>query len=337
MGYLSLEPAKRLNPTVTFPGMRSVITVGVSYYQGAVPPKPGAGYGRVARYAWGLDYHPLIVARLDGFSAHVKRILNTEVQTVTAVDTKPLLERALARAAGMGFTGKNTLHIVPRGPRARFHVGSFLFLGEILVGTDVAGDETAAVQDDCGGCTKCLTACPTEAFQGPYQLDAQKCIAYLTIENKRWVDRSMREKMGDWVFGCDKCQDVCPFNARALESRWPEFRAERGVGPWIRLSDILSTKTTAEFKARWGHTPLSRPKRYGLVRNACIAAGNSQDESLVPVLEDLLSDDEAVVRGHALWALSRLENHRARTRAESLIKTETDEHMRNECQTILSA
>lgn len=336
MGYLSLDPSKRLNPGDTFPGMRTVITVGVSYYQGPFPEKPGAAFGRVARYAWGEDYHPLILARLDQFAVRLKELLGAAVETTTAVDTKPLLERALARSAGMGFTGKNTLLIVPRGAKANFHVGSYLFLAEILVNVDLPA-ERSAIQDDCGGCTKCLTACPTDAFESAYKLNAQKCIAYLTIENKGWIARPMRERMGDWLFGCDKCQEVCPFNARAFETRWPEFHAARGAGAWVPLSDILSVKTPEDFKKRWGHTPLSRPKRRGMVRNACVVAGNSGDESLAPLLEDLLADAEPVVRGHALWALSKLSPRAAKTNAEHLFKHETDPHMRDECQAILSA
>ncbi len=337
MNYLSLEPGKRVNPGNTFPGMRSVVTLGVSYYQGPVPPKPGAGYGRVARYAWGEDYHPLILARLEKFSAHLRETLGAETQTVTAVDTKPLLERALAKGAGMGFIGKNTLLIAPRGASASFHVGSFLFLAEILVSVDLSDGLTfPGVQDGCGGCTKCLTSCPTDAFESPYKLNAQKCIAYLTIENKGWIQREMREMMGDWLFGCDKCQDVCPYNARAMESRWPEFQAERGAGAWVNLADILSIKTTADFKQRFGMTPLSRPKRRGLVRNACVVAGNSGDESLAAPLTEALVDEEPVVRGHALWALSKLAPRLAKEKAETILKNETDEQVKEECQAILA-
>jgi len=330
------------------------VTVGVSYYQGPFPEKPGSDYGRVARYAWGEDYHPLILSRLNQLAVALSKEWNASFQATAAIDTKPLLERSLARASGVGFIGKNTLLIVPRSAHTQFHAGSFLFLGEILISTDMSELVTpaeAGVQasnldsgsrrndnlQGCGGCTKCLTNCPTDAFDGPFKLKAGRCIAYLTIENKGWIARELREKIGDWVFGCDVCQDVCPFNARALETRWPEFSAARGAGAWVSLRDILSLRTTGEFKEKWGSTALARPKRRGLMRNAAVAAGNSGDESLVPLLKTLLLDEEPVVRGHALWALSCLSPALAKYEAEALLHTDPDDNVKNECTLVLAA
>lgn len=307
MSYMSRDPAKRTHPSAAFPDARVVLTLGVSYYQGPFPEKPGPGYGRVARYAWGLDYHTVIMERLEKLLANVREILGDAGAASIAIDTKPLLERSLAEQAGLGFVGKNTLLIMPRSGSLQFHVGSWIFLAEILLNVQTEPVEKPALDaaGKCGRCNKCLTACPTDAFDGPYRLRANKCISYLTIENKGSIPIEMRAQLGDWLFGCDVCQEVCPFNARSFETRWPELKADRGVGPWVPLQEILELPVE-NFKARFGNTPLSRPKRRGLVRNACVAAGNSGDGSLAPALEKLISDPEPLVREHAAWALERL-------------------------------
>lgn len=210
----------------------------------------------------------------------------------------------MAQTAGLGFVGKNTMLIAPQGT-AQYHVGSWVFLSEILLDLPFEGDVEKNDAQGCGGCTKCLTACPTDAFDGAYKLKAEKCISYLTIENKGGIPPEMRSAIGEWVYGCDVCQDVCPFNARAKESKWPEFTADKGVGPWVSLSEILTCPDQTTFKKKWGHTPLLRAKRKGLIRNACIAAGNSGEESLIPPLEALLNDTEPMIREHAAWALEQ--------------------------------
>jgi len=334
MEYMTRNRAARMNPAAAFPEARSVLTLGVSYFQGPFPEKPGLAYGRVARYAWGEDYHPVILARLHQLA---QEIVSRGVRfALPAVDTKPILERALARQSGEGFVGKNTVFIVPGRPNG-FHVGSWLFLAEILLDCEVPEGPRPVSLSACGGCTKCLDVCPTEAFDGPYRLKSDRCISYLTIENKGEIPFSMRDRLTDWIFGCDLCQEVCPFNARAKKSRWPELEASRGVGPWISLSEILAVKTAREFEGRWGKTPLARAKRRGLLRNACVAAGNSAEESLGPVLEPLLQDPEPLLRGHALWALHRLRPTRARRLAETVLRNETDAGVQDECRRILAA
>lgn len=319
MTYMTRNPSERVDIARTYPGVQSVLTLGVSYYQGPLPEKPGPGYGRVARYAWGLDYHTVIVERLRTFLAEL------DIKAAIAVDSKPLLERALAKQAGLGFVGKNTVLIIPT-----FHVGSFVFLTELLLDIPLEEfggslQEPRTALSGCGGCSRCLTACPTGAFESPYTLNANKCIAYLTIENKGAVPREMRPPMGDWVFGCDVCQDVCPFNARAKETQWPEFNADRGVGPWISLREILDIPDPSAFKNKWGKTPLSRAKRQGMIRNACVAAGNSGQESMVPLLRNCAADDNPMIRGHAVWALSRLcSGSRAVRWAQERLRQESD-------------
>ncbi len=335
MDYMTREPEKRLDVGRAFPHMKTVLSLGVSYFQGPFPEKPGPGFGRVARYAWGLDYHEIIWGRLETLVKEIENILGSSVATNVAVDTKPLLERALARSAGLGFIGKNTVLIAPQ-LKEQFHVGSWVFLSEILLDLPFEGVSTPVDLVGCGGCTKCLAACPTNALEEPYKLKSEKCISYLTIENKGWIPREMRTSIGDWIYGCDVCQDVCPFNARAKETTWPEFQADKGVGPWMSLKEIFSLTDQAGFKKQWGHTPLVRAKRKGLVRNACVVAGNSGDESLAPVLENLLGDAEPLVRGHAAWALSRLAPQKAtRVTIENLFKNDPDELVRKECETLL--
>ena len=341
MEYMRAHAAERADPECAFPGVRSVLTLGISYFQGPFPPKPGPGFGRVARYAWGRDYHPIILDRLRLLAARLRVFLGEEGVSVPAVDTKPILERALAANAGLGFVGKNAMLISGRSTLAqgpRFHVGSWIFLAELFL-TLEAPDELlpAAAASGCGGCTRCLTACPTDAFDGAYRLDAGRCIAYLTIENKGWIPREMRPAIGDWVFGCDVCQEVCPFNARAIESRWPEFSPDEGAGAWVSLETVLRTPDAPAFRARWGHTPLSRPKRKGLLRNACVAAGNSGDASLAAPLRSLLEDSEPVIRGHALWALARLGIRRDVGPAAERLRSDPDAEVRVEAEAVLAA
>jgi len=260
MVYMTDNPSMRTEMEQAYPSTRSVLTLGVSYYQGPWPEKPGAAFGKVARYAWGLDYHDVIRARLKIFLSSLEGILGTNTQATLAIDTKPLLEKALARKAGLGFVGKNTILIIPK-TEGHFHVGSFVFLMEILMDVPLeVGVESAPKMTGCGSCTKCLTACPTKAFKDAYTLDSGKCIAYLTIENKGWVPRDIRPALSDWVFGCDICQDVCPFNSSAYDTRWPEFRADRGVGPWVSLKEILSVPDQPSFKKKWGGDAIQPPQ-----------------------------------------------------------------------------
>jgi epoxyqueuosine reductase len=336
MAYMTKNREARSDVTLAYPTTRSVISLGISYYQGPFPEKPTAAYGRIARYAWGRDYHDVVVNRLADLIVAINELLGGNGHAISAMDTKPLLERALASSAGLGFVGKNTVLIVPRG--TGFHIGSYIFLAEILLDIPL-GDAPvfSGSLGGCGSCTKCLTACPTNAFEGPYRLNAERCIAYQTIENKGMIPREMRPSMGDWLFGCDVCQEVCPFNARAFETRWPEFKPEEGVGPWVSLSDIFHIANQAAFKEKWGHTPLSRPKRKGLVRNACIVAANSKCENLVPDIENLLLDGEPIIRAHALWALSQLmPRGAARNVAEKQLVIEQDEIVRAEGMALLN-
>jgi epoxyqueuosine reductase len=244
-----------------------------------------------------------MASRLESLAQWLKHQLGGPMQQRVYVDTGAILERSHAQQAGLGFVGKNTMLIDPRA-------GSFFFLGEILTSVDFG--EGASAYDAphratmCGTCTRCLHACPTDAFPQPYVLDARRCISYLTIELKTAIPEELRPLMGNWVYGCDICQEVCPWNRFAMESVEAAFFPLNidDVAPW--LSDLLSLSQEA-FQERFAGSPILRIKRERLVRNACVAAGNSGDAGLKPALYHLAASDESVlVREHATWALQNM-------------------------------
>lgn len=298
MGWLGRDPARRARPTSLLPEARTLITLGVSYYEEEPAPPPAGPAGRVARYAWGEDYHAVIERRLEELRDRLRLAFGPGVISRPAVDIQPLLERAFARRAGLGFVGKNTNLIRPGG-------GSFLFLADLLVNLELPPE--GAVPQGCGACRRCQDACPTGALDTPFELDARLCVAYHTIENRGAIPRDLRPRMGRWVFGCDDCQDVCPFNARAAAQRWPEFSSRRGPGPWLRLEDLLALESDESFRVRFRGTSILRAKRAGLVRNACVATANGgHAERLADLLDERLRRDaDPVVREHAAWALGR--------------------------------
>ncbi len=300
MGYLArpdrLERRRDLN--VILPGVRSLVVVGVDYAQD-MPPALLAdpARGRIAAYAWGQDYHDVLTPRLEQLAAWLAEAAGEAIHQRVYVDTGALLERDHARQAGLGFTGKNTMLIHPRR-------GSYFLLGELLTTLDFDHYDTPHRATMCGNCTRCLRACPTAAFPQPYVLDARRCISYLTIEHQGWIARDLRPLLGNWVFGCDICQDVCPWQRFAPASTEPAFRLtapDRAAPP---LRDLLALDD-AGFYTRFYGSPLYRIKRERLVRNACIAAGNWRHPSVVPLLETLLHDLSPLVRGHAAWALAQ--------------------------------
>ena len=311
MGYLERNAGKRAHPNLVLPGARTVILAGVSYDTLAVPHAilNDPSRGRIARYAWGADYHDVITPRLRQLGEFVAR------ESRAYVDTGPVLERAWAEQCGLGFIGKNTCLI----HRTR---GSYFFLGAILVAEEISdfGFPIADLestpnhpkskienrQSACGRCTRCLTACPTQAFREPYVLDARRCISYLTIELKGSIPLDLRPQMSNWIFGCDVCQDVCPyvrqFSRPTRERAFYPMDIERAAP---RLLDVLSWDRAA-FNARFKGTAILRAKRRGLLRNACVAAGNWGSPDALPALNRLLKDEEPLVREHAAWAVERV-------------------------------
>lgn len=279
-------------------GARSIVMVGLNYGSRPADRTPlSPTEGRVARYASGeQDYHDVLRALLRRLADELHR-LAPGCRTRAAVDTAPLLERDYARMAGLGWFGKNTMLI-------NKHRGSCFFLGALLTDVELTPDAPQATAH-CGTCTRCLDACPTDAFVEPYVLDARKCISYLTIElRNREVPEDLRAGVGEWLFGCDVCQDVCPWNRKAPASVHPAFETRRDLDPLDcrALVDI----TDEEFEERFGATPLSRSGRDGLVRNACIVLGNRGDSQSRPALERSQQDGDPIVRETATWALKRL-------------------------------
>jgi epoxyqueuosine reductase len=327
MAWLTRDPARRASPRSFLAEARSVITLGVSFHAGPLPAAPGLAYGRVARYAWGVDYHPVIERRLEEFKEKLGREFG-DVLARPSVDAQPFLERAFARRAGLGFVGKNTNLIIPG-------LGSNFFLANLVVNLDLPSD--AALPQGCGSCERCADRCPTGALDTPFSLDARLCLAYHTVENRGEIPWPLRVRGGDWLFGCDDCQDVCPFNVRPLESRWPEFSSDRGTGAWVSLAEVLRLKTPEMFRARYAGTALLRAKRAGLVRNACLVAANRGAVDLLrKELTDVLrTDPEPFVRNHAAWALGRARAPWARTVLEAARGTESVVAVRDEIERVL--
>jgi epoxyqueuosine reductase len=267
MTYLARPEAiaRRRDPRRILPGACSAVVVALNYYQGPVKT-PGAGKrGRVSRYAWGDDYHELMWARLDELAAFVEGAAGRPVTQRRYVDTGPLLERELAVRAGLGWFGKNTMLINPR-------FGSWLFLGVLLLDLELAYDAPFEA-DRCGTCDRCLQACPTHCLLPGRTLDASRCISYLTIELKRAdIPAALRPQVGDWVFGCDVCQEVCPWNRFAPKTTEPAFDPRPGL-PRPELSELLAMDDGA-FRRRFRGSPIQRAKRQGLQRNATVALDN---------------------------------------------------------------
>lgn len=289
MAYLHRHADARARPTSLLDGVRSVVMLAMNYKASAPQAE---GMARVASYAAGSDYHRILWDRLEQLLGWVRAEV-PGCQGRGVVDSAPLLERDFARRAGLGWFGKNTMLIHPQ-------LGSFFFLGALLLTLDLQPDEPF-VADHCGTCTACLEACPTQAFPRPGELDATQCISYLTIEHRSSIPPRLREGMGDWLFGCDVCQDVCPWNHKAPPTRESAFAPR----PLPNLIDLLAL-SPAEFRARFRETALSRAKRAGLLRNACIVLGNRGDAAAIPALTAALSDEEPLVREAAAWALDRL-------------------------------
>jgi len=340
MAYLADRAALRLDPRRLAPDARSMIVLAVNHNPGPPPTEwDAASRGRFARYAWAADYHDLIKPRLYELDAWLRARTGRATPGKACVDTAPLLERDFAAQAGLGFIGRNSCLITPR-------LGSWTFLAALLAPEDLSPDLSPSpgadlspspspdlspspsparggeivspfpgreggrgVRYTCGQCTRCLDACPTGALVRPYVLDARRCISYLTIELRGPIPRDLRPMLGNWVFGCDVCQQVCPYNRAAPQTTWSALQPDpaRAATP---LLDLLALDA-AGFRPRYRGAAVTRAKRRGLVRNACVAAGNWGDPAAIPALAGLLADPEPLVRGHAVWALGRIRGQAA--------------------------
>ncbi|MGH7774225.1 MAG: tRNA epoxyqueuosine(34) reductase QueG [Candidatus Binatia bacterium] len=333
LDYLKRTEELRRDPRKLVPWAASVVSVGMNYTTPMPRPQDGAK-GWISRYAWGDDYHGLIKERLESLLDKVREIYPDSVEGRAFVDSGPVLERDFAGVAGIGWIGKNTHLISPRR-------GSWFFLGELFLSIELAYDRP--IRDRCGKCDLCLKACPTGAFVGPYILDARRCISYLTIELKGVIPHHLRPLMGNHIFGCDICQEVCPYNVKAIPSEEAAFSPREGLyAP--QLIPLLSLSED-EFKKRFKGSPILRAKRRGFLRNVAVALGNLKSPEAVPALIQALQDEDALVRRHVAWALGQIgspesvEALRRRLEAESdrEVKEEIEEAIKEASEKVASA
>jgi epoxyqueuosine reductase len=297
MDYMQRGEEKRCDPQKVLPGVQSIVVLALNYFQGEQSHRSeSAVRGKIARYAWGDDYHYVIAVRLDKIDEFLREFGGRQK---CYVDTGPILERDHAAQAGLGWHGKNTMLIDER-------LGTWFFLAEILTTLELPPDEP--VRDRCGTCERCIEACPTGAITAPHRLDARRCISYLTIELKGSIPLELRPLIGDRIFGCEDCLDVCPWNRFAQVSHETAFSARRST-TGMSLREYLEI-TDAEFRALFKNSPIKRIKRRGFLRNVCVALGNAGDVSDIPALERAAADPEPLIAEHAAWAIQRIKERR---------------------------
>jgi epoxyqueuosine reductase len=300
MTYMERPPALLATPKRLLESVKSIVVIAALYDRTPRAPLPAA-HGRIARYAWGRDYHKVLRTRLSHLADLVNVHCGGVVEYRVFSDSVPLLERALSAKAGLSFIGKNTMAIMPGK-------GSFFFIGEVLWNVEIDGSAGGAgAKGRCGSCSNCLSLCPTNAFVSERTLDAGRCISYLTIEKRGVLTYQERSWIGDWLFGCDVCQEVCPFNIVPLKkgerAALPELSSEAGIGPSVSLEKVLSLRSDEAFRGVFQGTALMRTKREGMVRNAAVVAANTNSTALFDLLAVVAEEDPSpVVRRHALWA-----------------------------------
>ena len=293
MSYMERGEEKRCDPQIVLPGARSIVVLALNYWQGGAAHRAAATAGRVARYAWGEDYHDVISRKLDKIENLLRRFGGTQK---SYVDAGPILERDHAAEAGIGWHGKSTMLIDTR-------LGTWFFLGEILTTLELPPDPPQ--RDRCGTCERCIQACPTGAITAPHRLDARRCISYLTIESKGSIPVELRPLIGNRIFGCDDCLDACPWNRFAQASRETAFSARRATTGML-LRDYLELNDV-EFRALFRNSPIKRIKRRGFLRNVCVALGNVGSLADLSALRRAASDPDELIAEHAAWAIERIQ------------------------------
>jgi epoxyqueuosine reductase len=325
LGYMERTELLRRDPKLLVPWAVSIISVGMNYYTSykrLIPPGPGRGW--ISRYAWGADYHEIMRNKMETLLTLLREIGGETVEGRAFVDSAPILERDFAGTAGIGWIGKNTQLISPKR-------GSWFFLGELFTSLPLAYDQP--IRDRCGQCDLCLKACPTGAFIGPYLLDARRCISYLTIELKGFIPRHLRPLIGNHIFGCDICQEVCPYNVKASPTDEPSYLPRQG----LYAPDLIALLSIdqEEFRRRFRSSPIVRAKRRGFLRNVAVALGNNAGPEAVPALTNALNDEEPLVRGHVAWALGRIATSEALAALRQKLLSEDDPEVKSEIEEAL--
>lgn len=330
--YTPQRVMRGADPAQLLPGAKSIICLALNYYPpdtldpesaDGVNPASDRPAGQVARYARGRDYHRVMKTRMRDYVAVLSARLDLSIAARWYVDDGPMLDRAAAARAGIGWFGKNTNILTPQ-------LGSWVFLGQVITDLDIAPDEP--LPKTCGDCARCLPACPTGAIVAPYVIDNARCISHLTIENRGPIPRQLRPLIGDWIFGCDLCQEVCPVNRKAQPAPEPTFgRYELATVDLIALLEM----SESDFRERFQGTPILRAKRVGLQRNACVALGNGKNPAAVPALTRALQQSEPLVRAHAAWALGQIGGNPAAAALQTAAAHETDPEVLAEIQAAL--
>jgi len=321
MEYMERSAEKRKDIKKVLPSARSVISCALNYntdYPYSVS-ETDKSRGWISRYAWGDDYHYVMEEKLKSLLEYIKKESRYEVEAKIYVDTGPVLDRVYAKYGGIGWFGKNTCILDQ-------DIGSWFFIGEMITNLELICDEP--LQDRCGSCTMCIDACPTGALLKPYVLDSRLCISYLTIELRDDIPINLRDKVGNNIYGCDICQDVCPWNRKAEVTDEPSFKPREGLYSPSLLS--LLNLSEEEYKETFRQSPIKRAKRRGLVRNVLIAMGNSGNKGFIRHLEGKLKDTDPMIRAHAAWAIWKLGGKDAYEILEKYLATETDSEVKEE-------
>ena len=328
MGYLEKHLPFKRDPRQILPEAQSIIAVAINYYT-LDPPKSmteDPARGQISRYAWGTDYHNLIRSKLDLLATFIQKTAAETVKTRVYVDTAPVLEREYAEHGGIGWIAKNTNVI-------NWEAGSWFFLAGILVSIKLETD-VLPLRGSCGTCTLCIEACPTDAILAPNVLDSRLCISYLTIELKGSIPHALRPQMGNLIFGCDICQEVCPWNSKAVSTKERHFYPRKGNLTPTLLS--LITMTQEQFSRRFRNSPIKRAKRRGFLRNVAVALGNWKNRAAVPALKKALNDDEPLVREHAAWALGQIGGNAAKKALQTRLDVEDQTEVTTEIKDALN-
>ena len=319
-----------MDPATMLSGARSIISLALSHHYGDIEePDDSLPRGRIAKYAWGEDYHRVFARKVRAFIKTLPEITGIpDIGTRWYTDTGPMLDRAVAERAGVGWFGKNTNILTSQG--------SWMLLAQVITTLDLAPDEP--LKKTCGACNICVEACPTGAIVAPYVLDNTKCISYLTIENRGPIPRELRSLIGDWIFGCDICQDVCPVNRKAqVGAAYAELTRDAENRARPELVELLSLDDDG-FRERFRQSAVLRAKPEGMRRNVCVALGNIADpDTVAPLTRVLRKDSSPIVRGHAAWALGRIGTGEAVTALREALNAETDANPREEIALALAS